>query len=115
MYINRKQLNEFPFDAYFYRVGIDESLPLDQQKEERVLILETPCDIQEASHSYASSFISAQYSVYLPLDINTEDVEIRNGDAFESEIYGMSINGKVVGVFPSQLGGITVYIQDSDV
>jgi hypothetical protein len=30
-------------------------------------------------------------------------------------MYGLEINGKVTGVFPSQLGGIAIYIQDLDV
>jgi hypothetical protein len=30
-------------------------------------------------------------------------------------MYGIEVNGKVVGVFPSQLGGVTVYVQDLDV
>jgi hypothetical protein len=37
------------------------------------------------------------------------------GCLFEAEINGLLVNGKVVGVFPSQLGGITAYIQDTDV
>lgn len=115
MYIDRKQLNEFPFDAYFYRVGIDESLPLDQQREEKIVVLETKCDIQEASHSYSSDFISAAYAVYIPFDTKLDKLNLRNGDSFESDAYGLRINGKVIGVFPSQLGGVTVYIQDSDV
>ena len=115
MYIDRKQLKEFPFDAHFYRVGIDESLPLDQQREEKIVVLETKCDIQEASHSYSSGFISASYSVYIPFDANIDKLDIRLGDSFESDAYGLRVNGKVTGVFPSQLGGVTVYIQDSDV
>jgi hypothetical protein len=34
---------------------------------------------------------------------------------FTANMYGIEVNGKVVGVFPSQLGGVTVYIQDLDV
>jgi hypothetical protein len=34
---------------------------------------------------------------------------------FEGDMYGAKVNGKVVGVFPSQLGGIKVYVQDLDV
>jgi hypothetical protein len=30
-------------------------------------------------------------------------------------MYGAKVNGKVVGVFPSQLGGVKVYVQDLDV
>ena len=115
MYINRNILEEFPYYAYFYTVEVDESKPLDQQLEERVIVLETECDITEASHSYFTNFISAKYSVYIPFDANEEDILIQAGQYFEADMYGMRINGKVVGVFPSQLGGITVYVQDADV
>ena len=37
------------------------------------------------------------------------------GDLFEADMHGLIVNGKVVGVFPSQLGGVTVYVQDTDV
>ena len=37
------------------------------------------------------------------------------GYLFEANMHGLIVNGKVVGVFISQLGGITVYVQDTDV
>lgn len=115
MYTNRHSLQEYPFTAVFFTVDIDESKPLDQQREERIIILETECDITEASHSYSTNFISAKYSVYIPFDASEEEVLVQAGQSFEADMYGMRVNGKVVGVFPSQLGGITVYVQDADV
>jgi hypothetical protein len=53
--------------------------------------------------------------VYFPLDKENDEVVVRLGDLFEANMYGLIVNGKVVGVFPSQLGGVTVYIQDTDV
>lgn len=113
MYINRNIAQEYPFEGTFYTVTIDESLPLYEQKEERVDVLITECDITEASHTASSGFISAKYSVYFPFNPNDEEVEITNGMKFEADMYGINVDGKVIGVFPSKLGGVTVYIEDT--
>jgi len=115
MYIDHDKLQDYPYYGYFYRVGIDESLPLDQQKEEKIVIFETRCDITESSHSWSRNFIWAKYAIYFPFNKEKEDIKVRLGDLFESNIYGLKVNGKVVGVFPSQLGGVTIYVQDTDV
>ena len=115
MYIDRELLQDYPYEAQFYRIEIDDSLPLDQQVEEKVVVFETICDITEASHSWARNFIWAKYAVYFPYEPDEDEILVRMGDLFESEINGLKVNGKVVGVFPSQLGGITLYVQDTDV
>lgn len=115
MYIDRDILQEFPHYGYFYTVGIDESLPLDQQKEEKIILLETECDITESSHSWSTNFIWAKYAVYFPFNPDVDTLNITLGVQFEAKLYGLRVNGKVVGIFPSQLGGVTVYIQDTDV
>lgn len=115
MYIDHDRLQDYPYYGSFYRVGIDESLPLDQQKEEKIVIFETPCDIAESSHSWSRNFIWAKYAIYFPFDKEKEDIKVRLGDLFEADVHGLIVNGKVVGVFPSQLGGVTIYVQDTDV
>ena len=115
MYINRDILQEFPHYGYFFIKEIDESLPLDQQKEVKKVIFETQCDIAESSHSWSTNFIWAKYAVYFPFDPETDVLNISLGMLFEADLYGMRVNGKVVGVFPSQIGGVTVYVQDTDV
>lgn len=115
MYIEYNKTQDYPYYGYFYRVGIDEDLPLDQQKEEKIVVFETRCDITESSHSWSRNFIWAKYAIYFPFDKDIEDIAVRMGDLFEANLYGLIVNGKVVGVFPSQLGGVTVYVQDSDV
>lgn len=115
MYIDRELLQDYPYVAQFSRFAIDESKPLDQQKEEKIIIFETICDITESSHSWSRNFIWAKYAVYFPFDPEEDEILVRMGDLFESEINGLQVNGKVVGVFPSQLGGITLYVQDTDV
>lgn len=113
-YIDYNIVDEFPFECEFYRATIDESKPLDQQEEEIQMVHATKCDITEASHTLSSGFISAKWAVYFPFDAKNEEVVVRNGDTFTAIMYGVEVNGKVVGVFPSQLGGVTVYIQDVD-
>ena len=115
MYIERKRLDDYPYFGQFYRIGIDDSLPLDEQIEEKIIVFETKCDITESSHSWSRNFIWAKYSVYFPFDKSEDEIEVRLGDLFEANIHGLVVNGKVVGVFPSQLGGVTVYVQDTDV
>lgn len=115
MYIEHDRLQNYPYFGQFYRIGIDDSLPLDEQFEERIIVFETECDITESSHSWSRNFIWAKYAVYFPFDKSEDEIEVRLGDLFEANIHGLVVNGKVVGVFPSQLGGVTVYVQDTDV
>lgn len=115
MYIEHDRLQNYPYFGQFYRIGIDDSLPLDVQIEERIIVFETECDITESSHSWSRNFIWAKYAVYFPFDKSEDEIEVRLGDLFEANIHGLVVNGKVVGVFPSQLGGVTVYVQDTDV
>lgn len=115
MYIEHDRLQNYPYFGQFYRIGIDDSLPLDEQIEKRIIVFETECDITESSHSWSRNFIWAKYAVYFPFDKSEDEIEVRLGDLFEANIHGLVVNGKVVGVFPSQLGGVTVYVQDTDV
>lgn len=114
-YIEHNKLQDYPYFGQFFRIEIDESKPLDEQIEERVIIFETDCDITESSHSWSRNFIWAKYAIYFPFDKDTEEIEVKLGDLFEADMHGLIVNGKVVGVFPSQLGGVTVYVQDTDV
>lgn len=114
-YIEHNKLQDYPYFGQFFRIEIDESKPLDEQIEERVVIFETDCDITESSHSWSRNFIWAKYAIYFTFDKDTEEIEVKLGDLFEADMHGLIVNGKVVGVFPSQLGGVTVYVQDTDV
>lgn len=114
-YIEHNKLQDYPYFGQFFRIEIDESKPLDEQIEERVIVFETDCDITESSHSWSRNFIWAKYAIYFPFDKDTEEIEVKLGDLFEADMHGLIVNGKVVGVFPSQLGGVTVYVQDTDV
>lgn len=115
MYRNNNILNDYPFDGVFYEVFIDKTKPLNQQKDEKKILFETKCDIQESTHAWSNNLIWAKYAIYFPFDVEKDSIKIKSGDYFEGNIYGLTVNGKVVGVFPSQLGGVTVYVQDTDV
>lgn len=114
-YIERNLLTDYPYHGVFFKTEIDESLPLNKQEEKKVIIYETECDITESSHSWSNNFIWAKYAVYFPYDKTEDSIKVKLGDLFEADVHGLYVNGKVVGVFPSQLGGITCYIQDTDV
>lgn len=112
MFIDHDILQEYPFDGAFYTSEIDYSKPLDEQKEEEVLVLETKCDIQESGKSLGAT-ITATYAVYFPFDMKT-GIKIKNGMEFRGDIYGLRVNGIVGGIFPSQLGGCVVYVVDKN-
>lgn len=107
----RSRFKEYPYNGAFYRIGVDESKPPLEQVDEKIIIFETVCDIQEVSHS-DGGIIKANYAVYFPLG---GDLELMNGCFFEGNMQGMIVNGKVAGIFASQLGGVKVYVEDLDV
>jgi hypothetical protein len=116
MHIDRDEIQEYPFDGVFYTSVIDKSLPLESQVEREVVLLETKCDITEASHSRVGEFIKAVYSVFVPFDKEAlNPIEVNRGVMFRANMYGLPIEGKVEGVFPSQLGGFVAYVQANDV
>lgn len=106
-------LEEYPFKGTFYRIEVDKSVPLAERKEERKVVLETKCDIEENHHTDDGGFISATFKVFFPF-CQKKGISIRRGDSFEGDMYGMYVSGEVVGVFPTTLGGCEVYIRDFD-
>ena len=116
MRIKRRDIVEYPFQGEFYTSEIDRTKPLEQQVEEAVVILQTVCDIQEASHSRLGDFNKAAYAVYVPFDKTLEDpITVNRGMRFRASDYGVPVDGKVMGVFPSQLGGFVAYVDVGDV
>ncbi len=103
MYIDYN-LNEYPFYAIFYNIGVDESKPLDQQVEEKIISFETQCDVDDKNNGLNNDIIT----LYFPFDANNEEIKIRLGDTMEVDTYGINQKGRVLGVRPSQLGGVKV-------
>lgn len=103
MYIEYN-LEEYPFYATFYHIGVDESKPLDQQVEEKIISFETQCDVDDKNTGLNNDVIT----IYFPFDKEVESIEVKIGDTMEVETYGLIQRGRVLGVRPSQLGGVKV-------
>lgn len=104
-------IEEYPHSGKFYEIVIDNSLPLDQRVEEEVTIMETECDIQEAGSTVTGGITNASFSIYFPFD-KTQDIKVHRGHLFRGDLYGMLVDGEVIGVFPTQLDGCVAYIKD---
>lgn len=118
MYIDRNILDEYPFDGVFY-INKDVESPDgdligggDTVEEE--IILETKCDVQETQKAFTAGAITASFNVYFPFDKGT-GINVERGMMFRANVYGMDINGMVIGVFPTQMGGCLAYIKSPDV
>lgn len=110
-YIDRDELQDYPFTGTFYKSVIDKTNPLTQQVEEEVVIAEVVCDIQEESNFRATATAKAVYGVYVPFDSETDEVPVQRGHMFRGYQYGLLVAGKVIGVFPSQLGTFENYTE----
>lgn len=110
-YIDRDELQDYPFVGTFYKSEIDRTKPLSQQVEEEVVIAEVVCDIQEESNFRATATAKAVYGVYVPFDSDTDIVPVQRGNMFRGFQYGLLVSGKVIGVFPSQLGTFENYTE----
>lgn len=104
MYTDHHGTEEYPFYATFYHLGIDESKPLDQQKEEKIVSFESVCDMSDQETGLNNDKIM----LFIPFDAYEGNIEIKLGESVEIESYGLTQKGRVLGVFPSQLGGIKV-------
>lgn len=112
MVIDTSLIEEYPFEGVFYRRHIDMTKPVKERVVEEEILLETVCDIQEATTSDNVGINNAIFNVYFPFDLEVGIVDIRRGDAFRGSMYGVEVNGEIDGLFPSQLGGCKVHIKD---
>lgn len=114
MYFDRNAIQEYPHNAVFTRTVEKEGASYLEPQEETITVLETVCDVMEAGHAQNGSFVSADYALYFPFN-KEERISVRAGDIASVDMYGIEVKGKVLGVFPSQLEGVKVYIEDLDV
>ena len=162
MTVDRRLLEEYPFDGVFYEYKDDKSGGLLNTKVEEVEVLRVKCDIQQTSQIGNAGFLASSYTIFFPLEDNTslivkeptselpkdketdeetEEIEglqeeteepvlpsqseliddtsykpvvIKRGMYFRGSIYGYEVNGKVIGVAPSMLGGCACQIKDLD-
>lgn len=106
MYNDFNGIIEYPHKGKFYKIGFDDSKPLDEQTEEEIEIFSTIIDMSDGTSLNTDTF-----SIYFPFDYKKETILIKEGDLFKGDIYGMEERGRVIGVYPSQLGGCTVLLQ----
>ena len=146
MNMDRRQLNEYPFDGVFYEYKDDNSGGLLNTQVEEIEVLRVKCDIQQTSLLGNSGFLASSYTIFFPLeakvsliggegdkvkegnaeeylppsqtelieDTSYKPVVIKRGMYFRGSIYGYEVNGKVIGVAPSMLGGCACQIKDLD-
>lgn len=139
MRFKRKAIAEYPFHGTFYTVitkkpedgdllgngglldgdllgGEDTDGSPNTETSEETILLETECDIQQASKMFNGSTIMADYNVFFPLKKGSVS-PVKIGDMFRcpEESYGIGINGRVTGMEISQLGGVKVNIKMSEV
>lgn len=103
MYIDHN-LEEYPFYATFYHLGVDESKPLDEQFEEKIVSFETVCDVDDKNTGLNNDLIT----LYFPFNPEDGDIKVVLGETMEVNTYGLIQRGRVLGVRPSQLGGVKV-------
>lgn len=104
MYTNHYGTVEYPFHATFYHLGVDESKPLDQQVEEKIISFETDCDVDDKNTGLNNDLIT----LYFPFDPEKEKIQVVLGETMEVDTYGIIQTGRVLGVRPSQLGDVKV-------
>jgi hypothetical protein len=105
MYIDHHGTEEYPFYATFYHLGVDESKPLDEQVEEKIVSFESKCDISDQD----TGLNNDKLTLFFPFDATDGNtLGIKLGESVEVESYGLVQRGRVLGVFPSQLGGMKV-------
>ena len=125
MYYNR-HTEEFPFNGVFYTVPtvkpengdllgdgnlLEESGVVTPQE---TVLLETVCDIQQAAKLINSGTIMADFKVFIPCEVGAR-LPIRFNTNFRCEDYAIPVNGRVVGLEYSQLGGCSIDIKMSEV
>ena len=111
---------KYPFHGAFYKYAVDESKPLDEQVEEEILIFETVCSIQRRAGLRQANLVVADYNIRFPLELNPDatgtvdthlDCGVRRGYTFRGEFYGVTIEGQIEMIEPSQLGEMNVDIK----
>ena len=114
------QFTKYPFHGAFYRYAVDEKKPLDEQLDEEILVYETDCAIQRRAGLRQANLVVADYNIRFPLEPNPDakgtidlykDCGVRRGYTFKGEFYGVTIEGQIEMIEPSQLGVMNVDIK----
>lgn len=108
-YIDKDELQDYPFSGTFYRAVKNTSSLLNPTEEE--VVAEVVCDIQKHSGVLVSNVAKAVYDVYVPFDSESDIVPVQRGMMFRGEQYGLLVSGRVTGVFPMQVGTFENYTE----
>lgn len=106
MYTDLYGITEYPYRGYFFYIGEDKSKPLDERVEEEITLFETTFDLTEGSNLSMDSF-----RIMFPFDATADTIQISEGNTFKGDIYGSTVKGRVIGIYPSQLGGCNVLLK----
>lgn len=113
MILDRTLIDEYPFDGAFYDYAVDPSKPLDERTEEEILVLSTKCDIQQSSKNDSGGNLVSYSNIYVPFDVS-KSIPLKRGMTFKGSAYGLTVNGIIVSIGASQLGGLEITIKDFD-
>lgn len=128
MYTNNN-LREFPYNGTFYIIS--DYVPEDGDllaegvgTTTEQVVLNTSCDIHQTNKVFGSGVIQNQWTVFFTFDKSVGlPPLLRLGNRFRSEMYGMPIEGTVIGLWATEvapfqddnIGGCTAEIKGSDV
>ncbi len=123
MYTDRNALREYAYQGTFYEKASQPSGDgdlLGDDEEQETVILETECDIQETNKLFNSGVVTMGYTIYFPTPTDEDDAEyipnrLKPGIRFRAEMYGMAVDGMVIGVYPTQMHGCVAYIKGTDI
>lgn len=123
MYTDRNGLKEYAYTGTFYKN--ESEIPengdlLANDINYKDVIFKTECDIQETNKLFNSGVITMGYTIYFPMPQKEDGTEyipsgLKPGVRFESEMYGLPIDGMVIGVYPTQKHGCVAYIKGTDI
>lgn len=108
-YIDRDELQDYPFHGTFYKAVKNYSSLLNPVTEE--VVAEVVCDIQKHSGILVSNVTKAVYDVYVPFDSESDVVPVQRGMMFRGEQHGLLVSGRVTGVSPMQVGTFENYTE----
>lgn len=123
MYTDRNAMSEYEYDGVFYKT--EDKIPEDgdllgEREPQEVVIYTTKCDIQKADKLFNSGVVSLGYNIYFPMPQKEDGTEympdgLKVGVRFRGSMYGMAVDGMVIGVEPTKLHGCAAYIKGTDI
>lgn len=96
----------------------------DAEEAKETVLLEVKCDIQRTDNLISSGVITMGYDIFFPTPKGDIPESIKPyvmpnglvpGVRFRSSMYGLKIDGMVIGLFPSQMGGCLARIKGTDI